>query len=119
MPGENGVPGCAYVLFGNGQACLNADYCNCGGVPAPLLTSTEGSETQTHCNYETVPTSECPPPTKTPEPMPEPKPEPPKAEGELECNPNRQGTYAKFSRDKAREQIHDLCQAYVDDEVVL
>ena len=105
VPGEGGVPGCSYVIFGNGQACQSAEYCNCGGTPAPLLTSTEGNKTKTHCNYGTAPTSQCPPPTEAPEPTltpePEPEPEPPKEPGRLSCNPDGQGTYAKFSRDKA------------------
>lgn len=40
--------------------------CNCGGTPAPLLTD----GTSTHCNYKTVPTSKCPPPTTTKAPTP-------------------------------------------------
>lgn len=117
VPGVGGTPGCAYVIYPDGQACVDADYCNCGGTPAPLLTATvDGKETK-NCNYKTVPTSECPKPTKTPDPSPTPA-APPKDEGNLRCNPT--GTpYKKFSQSKAKDQITKLCQAYVDDGVVL
>ncbi|KAL8895367.1 MAG: hypothetical protein Q9207_008201 [Kuettlingeria erythrocarpa] len=119
VPGLNGVPGCAYVIYPNGQACVDADYCNCGGTPAPLLTETVDGTTTQNCNYKTVPTSECPKPTKAPEPPKVPDPEPPEPEGTLGCNPRPGGTYKKFSQSKAKDQIQKICQAYVDDGVVL
>lgn len=116
VPGINGVPGCAYVIYPDGQACVDADYCNCGGTPAPLLTTTVDGTTSTNCNYNTVPTSECPKPTKAPDPPADP----PKPDGNLRCNPSDGSHgYKKFSQSKAKDQISKLCQAYVNDGLVL
>lgn len=85
-------------------------------TPAPLLTSTVDGKTTTDCNYKTVPTSECPKPTKAPDPSPDP----PKPDGNLECHPtDGSGGYKKFSQSKAKDQVSKLCQAYVDDGLVL
>ncbi|KAI0546445.1 hypothetical protein F4679DRAFT_587457 [Xylaria curta] len=63
IPGRCGVPGCAYVLASNlgpGALC-SADYCNCGGVVAPLLTTVVSDSTSLNCNYTTQPGSaSCP-----------------------------------------------------------
>ena len=66
VPGQNGVPGCAAVIYPDGQACVNANYCNCGGTPAPFLTTTISGTKTTNCDYTIQPTaSSCPPPTTT------------------------------------------------------
>ena len=59
VPGQRGVPGCAYVLSEDlgPQALCSKDYCNCGGTVAPLLTvsGTLG------CAYPTQPAkAQCP-----------------------------------------------------------
>ncbi|KAF2814456.1 uncharacterized protein BDZ99DRAFT_473515 [Mytilinidion resinicola] len=63
VPGQGGVPACAYMIasdLGGGAMCT-ADYCNCGGTPAPLLTSTTAGTTVTDCGYSTQPpASQCP-----------------------------------------------------------
>ncbi len=69
VPGENGVPGCAYVLaddLGAGAMC-SLDYCYCDGTIAPLLTSTLSGTVTTNCDYPTQPTiNSCPqPPTSS------------------------------------------------------
>ncbi|KAI4253090.1 MAG: hypothetical protein LQ352_003900 [Teloschistes flavicans] len=117
VPGQNGVPGCAYVIYPDGQDCINANYCNCGGTPAPLLTSTVGGKVTTNCDYKTVPTSHCPKPTNTiaTKPTKTPASSP---KGTLKCN-QAGGSYKKFSQSKAKDQITKLCQAYVDGGVVL
>ncbi|KAL9637154.1 MAG: hypothetical protein Q9164_002378 [Protoblastenia rupestris] len=112
IPGKNGVPGCAPVIYPNGQACVDANYCNCGGTPVPFLTETIDGTTTTNCKYTIQPTaSSCPPPTTTPEPK---KPTVPS----VECNPS-DGSYKKFSRDKARDAITSLCEKYHDGKLVL
>ncbi|KAL8773088.1 MAG: hypothetical protein Q9194_004424 [Teloschistes cf. exilis] len=116
VPGQNGIPGCAYVIYPDGQDCINANYCNCGGTPAPLLTSTVGGKVTTNCNYKTVPTSHCPKPTTTvaAEPTKAPASSP---QGTLLCHDG--GNYKKFSQSKAKQQITKICQAFVDGGVVL
>ena len=62
IPGCWGEPGCAYVLApGSGQEC-KFDYCNCGGVAAPLLPSVIGGKTSLGCgSYTTKPSAKvCP-----------------------------------------------------------
>ncbi|RDL36285.1 uncharacterized protein BP5553_06897 [Venustampulla echinocandica] len=63
VPGKNGISGCAYVLadrLGAGAMC-SLDYCYCGGIAAPLLTSTLSGALTTNCNYQTQPaTNSCP-----------------------------------------------------------
>lgn len=61
IPGCWGEPECAYVIApGNGQVC-DYDYCNCGGVAAPLLPTTIDNTTTVGCDYTTVPAEEeCP-----------------------------------------------------------
>jgi chitinase len=63
VPGENGVPGCAYILasdLSDGALC-SSDYCNCGGTVAPLLTSSISGTLTTNCNYQTQPVANsCP-----------------------------------------------------------
>ncbi|KAI0452149.1 hypothetical protein F5B21DRAFT_527276 [Xylaria acuta] len=63
IPGRCGVPGCAYVLASNlgpGALC-SEDYCNCGGVVAPLLTTVISASTSLGCAYTTQPASaSCP-----------------------------------------------------------
>ncbi|MCJ1470888.1 DENN domain-containing protein 5A [Pseudocyphellaria aurata] len=61
IPGCWGEPGCAYVIAGDGQDC-NFDYCNCGGIAAPLLPSTvDGTPTLGCGSYTTKPTAkDCP-----------------------------------------------------------
>jgi hypothetical protein len=57
-------PGCAYVIAKDLQsnALCAADYCNCGGTVAPLLTSTVSGSTTLNCAYSTQPaTATCPP----------------------------------------------------------
>lgn len=54
-----GVPGCAYILVPDEQAC-EADYCDCGGSPAPLITATADGTMSTGCGYTTLPPSACP-----------------------------------------------------------
>ena len=76
VPGQCGVPGCAYIIasdLGGGGMCP-ADYCNCGGTPAPLLTGTVSGSATVHCGYTTQPESECPsgPPRVTAAPSPAP-----------------------------------------------
>ena len=118
VPGSGGVPSCAYVIYPDGQACVDADYCNCGGTPAPLLTATVDGKESKDCNYKTVPTSECPKPTKAPAP-PSP-PAPPKLDDTLKCTPtNGSGDAKMFSLSKVKDQITKVCQAYVDDGLVL
>lgn len=58
VPGQCGIPGCAYVLVADGCPDLcSTNYCNCGGIAAPLITTTiSGSVTQ-NCTYSTQPTS--------------------------------------------------------------
>jgi hypothetical protein len=78
VPGRCGVPGCAYVLASNlgpGAMC-SENYCNCGGVVAPLLTTVISDSTSLGCAYTTQPASaSCPagpttadPPTTAPPP---------------------------------------------------
>lgn len=68
IPGQGGVPGCAYVIasdLGTGALCA-ADYCNCGGTVAPLLTSTVSGSASLGCAYSTQPASAtCPPAPST------------------------------------------------------
>ncbi|KAL8898432.1 MAG: hypothetical protein Q9207_006699 [Kuettlingeria erythrocarpa] len=86
IPGQGGIPGCAPVMYPNGQACIDADYCNCGGTPAPFLTTTFSGTLTTDCGYTIQPTSSsCPPPTTT-MPPPTPPPEPPAPTGTVSCN---------------------------------
>lgn len=115
-PGQNGILGCAYVIYPDGQDCISANYCNCGGTPAPLLTSTVGGKVTTNCNYKTLPTSHCPKPTTTvaTEPTKAPATSP---QGILLCHNG--GSYKKFSQSKTKQQITRLCQAFVDGGVVL
>jgi hypothetical protein len=64
IPGQNGGPGCAYVIANDLQnnALCASDYCNCGGTAAPLLTSTLSGSTTMNCAYSTQPaTATCPP----------------------------------------------------------
>ena len=61
-PGCLGQPGCVYVVasdLGPAAAC-RFDYCDCGGISAPLLLNISESATW-GCNYTTQPTTdECP-----------------------------------------------------------
>lgn len=63
VPGENGIPACAYVLAANmgpNPVCAQ-DHCNCGGSIAPLLSSRFNRTWTTNCDYTTQPvTSACP-----------------------------------------------------------
>ncbi|KAL8673195.1 MAG: hypothetical protein Q9168_002387 [Polycauliona sp. 1 TL-2023] len=69
IPGVGGLPGCAPVMYPNGQQCPYTDYCNCGGTPVPYLTSTISGTVTSDCNYSIQPTaSDCPAPTTTPPP---------------------------------------------------
>ncbi|PVH75948.1 glycoside hydrolase family 18 protein [Cadophora sp. DSE1049] len=63
VPGQDGVPGCAYVLASDleGSALCSSDYCNCGGTAVPLLTSTVSSMMVPNCDYKIQPTAHsCP-----------------------------------------------------------
>jgi chitinase len=63
VPGENGIPGCAYVLAGDlgAGAMCSSDYCYCGGIAAPLLTSILSGTATTNCDYQTQPAmNSCP-----------------------------------------------------------
>jgi len=63
VPGDNGIPGCAYVLAADlgSDAMCSSDYCYCGGMAAPLLTSTLSGTVTTNCDYKTQPaTNSCP-----------------------------------------------------------
>ena len=60
-PGCLGQPGCVYVVASDMGPAANCsfDYCNCGGISAPLLLSI--SEATWGCNYTTQPTADdCP-----------------------------------------------------------
>jgi hypothetical protein len=58
IPGENGVPGCAYILAkGLEDAACENDYCNCGGTIAPLLNGTSSGTHIYNCNYSTQPST--------------------------------------------------------------
>ncbi|MCJ1438238.1 Mucin-21 [Xylographa pallens] len=64
IPGCFGTPGCAYVAVsdvGAADAACQADYCNCGGTIALLLTKTISGKTTQNCAYTTQPqTNQCP-----------------------------------------------------------
>jgi hypothetical protein len=63
IPGQCGVAGCAYYLASDGGIC-STDFCDCGGIAAPLLTSTISGSVTTDCRYTTQPTANlCPPST--------------------------------------------------------
>ncbi|KAF2875007.1 hypothetical protein BDV95DRAFT_665647 [Massariosphaeria phaeospora] len=62
-PGVDGVPGCAHVIANNlkDRALCYADYCNCGGVVAPLWTTTVSKTLSIGCAYPTQPSvNQCP-----------------------------------------------------------
>ncbi|CAO2649271.1 Nn.00g066560.m01.CDS01 [Neocucurbitaria sp. VM-36] len=63
IPGCWGTPGCAYVIaknLGPGAMC-EFNYCNCGGVAAPLLPTVIAGTSTVGCNYPTQPaSSNCP-----------------------------------------------------------
>lgn len=66
IPGVNGVPGCAAVVSVPGTSA----YCNCGGTPAPTLSTTNS---YINCDYTIQPTSSYdpaipPPPSAAPPP---------------------------------------------------
>ena len=52
IPGMNGVPGCAYVMQGDGQGCPNVDYCNCGGTYVGFLTTTVSGTMSRNCDVK-------------------------------------------------------------------
>lgn len=113
--GLNGVPGCAAVTHPNGQACVDANYCNCGGTLVPFLTTTVDGTLTTNCRYTIQPTApSCPPPTKTLENPELAEPTPPL----LECN-SSDGSYKKFSRDKALDAITSMCEKFHEGKLVL
>jgi len=63
VPGVNSMPGCAYVLagdLGTGAIC-SSDYCYCGGIVAPLLSSISSGTVVTNCDYQIRPAvNSCP-----------------------------------------------------------
>lgn len=67
VPGEAGIPGCAYVLVDDSgaNALCPSDYCNCGGTVAPLLTSFVSGTSNLNCNYKTQPEINSCPTTST------------------------------------------------------
>jgi hypothetical protein len=71
VPGEDGVPGCAYIVaadIGPSPTGCSVDYCDCGGIAAPLLSSplSVGGTWTTDCSYTIQPaTSSCPEPVIT------------------------------------------------------
>lgn len=102
VPGQCGVPGCAYVKASDvgPDALCSADYCNCGGTAAPLLTVSVTGTLATNCDYTLQPTpSSCPdetgaktttPPTTTAQrtttAQPKPTPNTPLTLGSQHCN---------------------------------
>lgn len=68
VPGQNGLPACAYVAFvsptawsladvypsfvsyPDGQACPNANYCNCDGIAVKPLPAVVNGVTTSNCN---------------------------------------------------------------------
>ncbi|KFY94278.1 hypothetical protein V500_03359 [Pseudogymnoascus sp. VKM F-4518 (FW-2643)] len=102
VPGQCGVPGCAYVKASDvgPDALCSADYCNCGGTAAPLLTVSATGTLTTNCDYTLQPTaSSCPdetgaktttPPTTTAQrtttAQPKPTPNTPLTLGSQHCN---------------------------------
>ena len=66
IPGENGLPGCNYILYPDGQGCPYANYCDCGGTNVGLLTATVSGTASLNCDYTIQPTkNDCPTPTTT------------------------------------------------------
>ena len=65
VPGENGVPACAYIVASDMDPCptCSIDYCDCGGTVAPLLSSTSGSTQIFNCDYKTQPAASSPTPS--------------------------------------------------------
>lgn len=97
------------MLYPGGQACVDADYCNCGGTPAPLLTSTVDGKETTNCNYKTVPTSECPKPTKAPDPSTT-SPPPTATVGPIQCA-NWQESYKSCWHDVHANKVEACASA--------
>ena len=118
VPGQNGVPGCAAVIYPDGQACPYANYCNCGGTAVPFLTTTISGSSTTNCDYTIQPTANsCPPPSTTPSSAP---PSTTAQAGPTNsCNPTDGSSYKPFARDKVVDKITALCQKYHDDKLVL
>ena len=84
---------------------------NCGGASG--CTTTEWG---CQCGFTDGSWMEDAPPSK---PSPSP-PAPPKPDGTLKCTPTKGSSEAKmFSQSKAKDQITKICQAYVDDGLVL
>lgn len=54
IPGENGLPGCALVLEGDGQGCPSVDYCNCGGTYVGFLTATFSGTASRNCDVSAI-----------------------------------------------------------------
>lgn len=68
VPGENGIPTCAYVVAADigPRAACSEDYCNCDGTVAPLLSTqvSVGGTWSSNCAYTAQPTTDsCPPET--------------------------------------------------------
>lgn len=57
-PGVGGVPGCAlYIASAQGLPPGSNNYCDCGGVTAPVLLTTTAGTVSSNCDYSTQPTS--------------------------------------------------------------
>lgn len=113
IPGENGIPACAFVSYPDETACTLANYCNCDGIGVRFLTLTVDGQTVTNCDYTIQPTvNDCPPPTTTLPSLSAPTPT-------LRCNPTDKANYTMFSRDLALTQITALCQSWRSESYVL
>ena len=61
IPGQNGLPGCNYVLAGDEQGCPGVDYCDCGGTYTRLQTASVSGTASHNCDYTLQPTAnDCP-----------------------------------------------------------
>ena len=61
IPGQNGLPGCNYVLAGDEQGCAGVDYCDCGGTYTRLHTASISGTASYNCDYTLQPTAnDCP-----------------------------------------------------------
>lgn len=57
-PGVGGVPGCAFEIASEqGLPPGSHNFCNCGGVTAPVLVTTVAGSASSNCDYSTQPTS--------------------------------------------------------------
>ncbi len=106
IPGLNGLPGCGMVLPGDGQACGDSKYCNCGGIAVKPVQAVISGTTTSNCDISIQPTAnDCPTPTTT------------VAAPRLSCNSG--SGYQSFDRTKAIAQITKICKAYHDNKLVL